>query len=121
MSEARRYRKKPVVIEAIQVTDSDSFMAAGEWLNSNDYPWLLGNATEPASLYVKDHEGEPVSTGVWIDPADGALMIRTLEGDMRVSPGDYVIRGVQGEFYPCKPNIFAQTYELIPTTEGTTR
>ena len=42
---------------------------------------------------------------------DGALIIRTLEGDMRASLNDWIIRGVQGEVYPCKPNIFAMTYE----------
>ena len=40
-------------------------------------------------------------------------VIRTLEGDMSVTSGDYVIRGVQGEFYPCKPDIFAATYERV--------
>ena len=40
-----------------------------------------------------------------------ALTIRTLEGDMTAMPGDWIIRGVQGEFYPCKPDIFEQTYE----------
>jgi hypothetical protein len=41
----------------------------------------------------------------------GSFEIGTLEGDMEISPMDYVIRGVQGEFYPCKPDIFAATYE----------
>ena len=43
----------------------------------------------------------------------GDLMIPTLEGLMRASVGDYVIRGVQGELYPCKPDIFEQTYDLV--------
>ena len=42
---------------------------------------------------------------------EGKLKIETLEGDMFVSPGDWVIRGVKGEFYPCKPDIFEATYE----------
>jgi hypothetical protein len=46
---------------------------------------------------------------------DGDLAIETLEGTMTASPGDWIIRGVKGEFYPCKPDIFAQTYE--PTKE----
>ena len=41
------------------------------------------------------------------------LDIPTLEGVMKASPGDYIIRGVQGEFYPCKPNIFEDTYEVV--------
>lgn len=44
---------------------------------------------------------------------DGALTIETLEGDMTVSPGDFVIRGVAGEFYPCKPDILAKSYEEV--------
>lgn len=45
------------------------------------------------------------------DPADGSLVIRTLEGDMRANPGDWIIRGVAGELYPCRQDIFEQTYE----------
>jgi hypothetical protein len=43
----------------------------------------------------------------------GEVCIHTLEGDMRISVGDYVIKGVQGEFYPCKPDIFHETYEEV--------
>lgn len=43
---------------------------------------------------------------------DGYLQIKTLEGNMLASKGDYIIKGVQGEYYPCKPDIFKQTYEL---------
>ena len=43
----------------------------------------------------------------------GSIIIDTLEGKMVASPGDYIIRGVQGEFYPCKPEIFEQTYEAV--------
>lgn len=43
----------------------------------------------------------------------GDVMIRTLEGDMRAREGDWIIRGVQGEFYPCKPDIFEETYEAV--------
>lgn len=44
---------------------------------------------------------------------DGTLTIRTLEGDMTANKGDWIIKGVQGEFYPCKPDIFAATYEPV--------
>lgn len=44
---------------------------------------------------------------------DGTFSIETLEGLMKVNVGDYVIKGVKGEFYPCKPEIFTQTYELV--------
>lgn len=43
----------------------------------------------------------------------GVLIIRTLEGEMRADPGDWIIRGVKGEFYPRKPDIFAQTYDAV--------
>lgn len=44
---------------------------------------------------------------------DGTFSIETLEGSMKVDVGDYVIKGIKGEFYPCKPDIFIQTYELV--------
>jgi hypothetical protein len=80
-----RYRKKPVVIEAVQFT-GDNALAIVKWMGAR---------------YV--------STGV-----DGdRLIIPTLEGDMTASLGDWVIKGVQGEFYPCKPSIFEATYEPV--------
>lgn len=76
-----KYRKKPVVIEAIQYT--------GE------------NPTE-----IKEFVGENCRIN-----KDGFIFIHTLEGDMSVCNGDFVIKGVNGEFYPCKPDIFDKTYE----------
>lgn len=92
MSEPTKYRKKPVVIEAMQVIDDlANHVAVGQWITDNG-----GEAIIP-----------------WPDPW---LVIRTLEGDMRAEIGDYVIRGVKGEFYPCKPEIFAATYEAEEAT-----
>ena len=48
----------------------------------------------------------------------GFVYIRTLEGDMRLSHGDYVIKGVKGEFYPCKPDIFHATYERVESNDN---
>lgn len=101
----KHYRKKPVEIEAMQFAPDATPTQAIEV-----YQWIESHvgATMPAG------EGpgySPDGTGVTIDPADGHMVIRTLEGDMKVSPGDYVIKGVQGEFYPCKPDIFEATYE----------
>ena len=76
-----KYRKKPVVIEAMQWDGKDLLELRG----------FVGDA-------------------MLIVP--GAVMIRTLEGDLRVSRDDYIIKGVQGEFYPCKPDIFEKTYEV---------
>ena len=58
-----------------------------------------------------ERDVEPPTAGIYIDPATGLLMIRTLEGDMRVPLGSWVIRGVQGEFYACDEVIFHETYE----------
>lgn len=87
MSQPTKYRKKPVVIEAMQVIDDlNNHRSIAQWITDNG-----GQVSLP-----------------FLDPY---LVIKTLEGDMRADLGDYVIRGVQGEFYPCKPEIFAATYE----------
>ncbi len=82
-----KFRKKPVVIEAMQFTDETKDQV---------FNWLPGNCSP-----VWDGNGNP------------ALMIPTLEGDMMAILGDWIIKGVKGEFYPCKPDIFAATYEPI--------
>lgn len=81
-----RFRKKPVVVEAIQ--------------------WD-GNLSTVEKLM----EGSTCES-VEQDLCDPALVIVTLEGKMRAGVGDWIIRGVKGELYPCKPDIFAQTYEV---------
>ena len=112
-----KYRKKPVVIDAIHwrehLTPPEAHALTNIIEREWGYPWLVGNALRPDTLRCESqpHASERPTKGIWIDPADGALMIRTLEGDMKVSLGDYIIRGVQGEVYPCKPDIFAATYE----------
>jgi len=83
-----QYRKKPVVIEAIQLEDLEVYT-----LMSIQHLVGLG----------KD---------IFEVKGDG-LIIKTLEGDMRASIGDWIIKGVQGEFYPCKPDIFEKTYEKV--------
>jgi len=111
------HRKKPIEIEARQWIGSPANAhSITSWMEDNLYPFLIGNATEPETLRYPDQvEGDnsKPDKGIYIDPATGDLMIRTLEGDMRVSWGDWVIRGVSGEFYPCKPDIFDKTYEEI--------
>ncbi len=88
-----KYRKKPVVIEAWQLTTTN-----GEDVAS----WCGGK-------YERDAKPS--------DPTDVAVsvVIPTLEGNMRANIADYVIRGVQGEYYPCKPDIFTATYEPVHT------
>lgn len=90
---AQRYRKKPLVIEAVQNT--------GEWA---PIVWWLDQIG-----YAVPFLGEPAITR----RSDGDLVIRTLEGTMRCGVGDWLIRGVKGEFYSCKPDIFAATYEPV--------
>ena len=82
-----RYRKKPVVIEAMQ------FVAGGQSLVES---WMIGH-------YARNQFGVE----------RGNIQIRTLEGVMTAQPGDWIIRGVKGEFYPCKPDIFNATYEAV--------
>lgn len=81
-----KYRKKPVVIEAIKFVGGHVSM--------------LECATFVGPAAVQNLH-------------DATLQIRTLEGVMNVSPGDYIIRGIKGEYYPCKPDIFSATYEPV--------
>lgn len=98
-----KFRKKPVEIEARQLAGSSSEVhAVYLWVEEN-----IGSVPPPCD----DEINGGAKPGVTIDPADGCMVIRTLEGDMKADMGDWIIRGVQGEFYPCKPDIFAATYE----------
>lgn len=113
MSNPQKYRKKPVEIEAMRL---DGFLPVAEWMAENLYPWLVGDPAFPQSLrypdQVDDDDSKP-DKGIYISADGRAVVIRTLEGDMWAYPGDWIIRGVQGEFYPCKPDIFAATYEQV--------
>lgn len=80
-----RYKKKPIVIEAIQ------------WTGNNDT-----EVQEFAKLGYRD-----------IEIKDDIIEIETLEGLMKANLGDYIIKGIKGELYPCKPEIFKATYEMI--------
>lgn len=85
-----KYRKKPVIIEAIQFEDnSDRIIEIHEF---------MGGDTIRVNYEDKDNP---------------YLKIETLEGIMKASVGDYIIKGVNGEFYPCKPDIFEKTYERV--------
>jgi hypothetical protein len=101
-----RWRKKPVEIEAWQVNDATR-RAVARWCGgypTDDLAWDYDGAyTGPDGRSLVPDVG---------GPAEG-VFIRTLEGVMFARNGDWVIRGVQGEFYPCKPDIFAATYEAV--------
>lgn len=90
----KKYRKKPVIIEAVQWNGENfdecmNFMGetCGNKVAYEDYKELCLSSKE--------------------------IIIHTLEGDMIASKGDYIIKGINGEFYPCKPDIFTKTYEEI--------
>lgn len=108
------YRKKPVVVEARQLVDSNGDMhGVYQWIEKNtlgSFENTLGSF-EPMAV-IEGREPYPES-GVSIDPRDGRLIVSTLEGLHWAEPGDWIIRGVQGEFYPCKPDIFEATYEAV--------
>lgn len=87
-----KYRKKPVVVEAFQF-DGDFMNAKGKYY----VPEWAVNAHKQGILFFKGPE----------------LYVKTLEGIMHVEHLDYVIKGVQGELYPCKPDIFEKTYEKV--------
>ena len=89
-----KFRKKPVVIEAFKWT--------GDMHQTEDPIWIV-----EALSKQRDAIG-----AVWItQPPYPVMYIRSLEGVMAGQLGDYIIRGVKGELYPCKPDIFEQTYE----------
>ena len=88
----KKYRKKPVVIEAIQLT-ADSFNECVAFVGEDN----LNDGTSEGECYIG---------------------ITTLEGDMAAREGDWIIKGIQGEFYPCKTDIFAATYEPAWYEEG---
>ena len=87
-----KYRKKPVVIEAVK------YEGRGNFEDSDVPDWIWAA-----------FESETLASTAGTDP----LMIKTMEGKLRVAPGDFIIQGVQGEIYPCKPDIFEATYEAV--------
>ena len=90
------FRKKPVVIEARQFHDDESGYAIINWINEGQH--AIGR-----------------DLAQWVN---GTLVIPTLEGEITASPGDWILRGVAGEHYPCKPEIFDATYEAALRGEG---
>lgn len=104
----KKFRKKPVVIEAIQLT----------WENWSEVCDFVPKPHFDRGVYT-DADGAPLHASA--EPArdnDGdcdhiGLYINTKEGRMLASENDWIIKGVKGEFYPCKPDIFSFTYEEV--------
>lgn len=88
----RKYRKKPEVVEAMQ--------------------WD-GTAISATRILEWGFSGLGTATYDYSKPEQQRLRIRTLEGSLYASPGDWIIRGIAGDFYPCKPEIFANTYDPV--------
>lgn len=92
------FRKKPVTIEAAQWTGNLNDLASVQALDAYDFHGAARVYPCPTERGEELHD----------------LGIQTLEGVMRAKPGDWIIKGVKGEVYPCKPDIFAATYESVP-------
>ncbi len=100
----RRYRKKPVIVEAVQL-DNINVPCVVRWIGEDKAKmnlesiaaWKLGKA-----------------------PPIFSVTIYTRESHMKAMPGDYIIKGVHGEFYPCKPDIFEKTYEPVESPKEET-
>jgi hypothetical protein len=92
-----KYIKKPIVIEAMQ-WDGKNHRDMYEFLGGSKEEYLT---TEGDNFYI-DH-----------GKVTGGLVIKTLEGEHLASIGDFIIKGVNGEYYPCKPDIFEKTYEAV--------
>ena len=97
-----KYKKKPVVIDAVQWTGEN---------HREMFDFLTENTFDKESMQVSGEH-------FYIDHnrVEGGLIIKTLEGEHLASIGDFIIRGVKGEYYPCKPDIFEQTYERFEET-----
>ena len=97
------FRKKPVIIDAVQF-ESVSFAGGGLYRinfdTTDDLPKWLRDAMMDGNIVPDVVE-------------EGGVIVKTLEGSHLASPGDWIIRGVAGELYPCKPEIFAMTYEPV--------
>ena len=89
-----QYRKKPVVIEAWEAKEI-AFNAGNNWAK------------------LPDSIKESYEKGGWVFLTNGEINIPTLEGTMKANKDDMIIQGVNGEFYPCKQDIFEKTYELF--------
>ena len=88
-----KYRKKPVVVNAFKWT--------GDMFQNEDPEWIM-EAIQEGKVYFSN-----------IGKEDVVMKIETLEGTHSANRGDYIIQGVKGELYPCKPDIFEMTYEEV--------
>ncbi len=90
-----QYRKKPVVIDAVQFNGFDK--ESGQVILSERPEWLINEFGKKVLFFDEPNN----------------LTIKTPEGEMKASVGDFIIKGVQGELYPCKPDIFEKIYDKV--------
>ena len=117
---SKKYRKKPVEVEAMQMpteNNEDAVRAIAIWMVLNGYDGNLHDEPtfgwSPACFHIDEHGNElPLP-----EHHSNFLDIETLEGDLSAGLGDWVVKGIQGEFYPVKPDIFAATYEEVEETK----
>lgn len=100
---AMKFRKKPVVIEAIQLPQN---------CFQSENMGAMVNATIDFEEALAEFAPDDFRNWKWRGGKQPGVVIPTLEGEHLASPGDWIIKGVKGEFYPCKPDIFAATYEI---------
>lgn len=96
MIQPKRFRKRPVVVEAITFSDLVQYGRDSGAVCHNGMPWSF------------DYKGHPIT-----HENDECYLIPTLEGTMKMGKDDMLITGITGEIYPCKPDIFDATYEAI--------
>ena len=103
-----KFRKKPVIVEAIQ-WDGKNADEIAQWMQGG-WHGPTAFAKTDKGMWIKqkviDPDADPIEC-VWF------LVIPTLEGDHEARPGDWIIKGIANEFYPCKPEIFAKSYESV--------
>ncbi len=96
----KRYRKRPVIIEAVQWEPGQN-----DWV-LQEIGVIINSADQEVKVKLSDRQWHRIPTGCGL--------MSTLEGDHIVAPGDWIIKGIKGEYYPCKPDIFEATYEAAP-------
>lgn len=98
MTITKQYRKKPVTIEAVALTP-ENVHAVARWCGGGVLE--VSRSSDPSDVYV----------GLDIPTLEGTMRGETRDSSGRYPHGDWVIKGVKGEFYPCKPDVFAASYE----------
>ena len=91
-----KYQKKPIIVEVLRYLGNDNIGEVIDFVGEENIDLGWSGSVSPL-----------------LDPIEMCHKIRTLEGDMILSVGDVIIKGVNGEFYPCKPEIFEKTYNIV--------